>query len=188
MSWKDVAKTAAAMGLKLVGGSLGGPAGSAIGSKLAENLGLAANAPPDQVEQALVTASPDALVKIRELEGEIERANIEAGVKHHEIESDDLSTVNETMRVEANQGHKWAGAWRPFWGFASAITFFVAVVGIIVLAGYAIYKKDHQLLVYVPQLTGELTFLFGVPGAILGVASWHRGKMQRIQAGESLNK
>lgn len=184
MDWKSLAKTAGNLGLKVLGGALGGPAGSAIGSQVATALGLSSEATPDQVAEALATASPEALVQLKQLEVDIEKANIEAGIKHHEMDALIVSGVNETMRVEAQQGHPWSGAWRPFWGFVSAIAFAFAVVGIIALAAYGISTKNHDLLSTVPDLVGQLTFLFSVPGAILGVASWHRGKMQRIESGE----
>jgi hypothetical protein len=184
MDWKDVAKTAGSLGLKILGGALGGPAGSAIGSQVARSLGLSADAPPDQVQVALAAASPATLVELKQIEADITRANLEAGVSHHQIDAGTILSVNETMRVETAQGHPWAGAWRPFWGFCSAVAFFVAVLGILFLAAYAIKTRDEKLLTTVPDLITALAMLFSVPGAILGVASWHRGQKQRIEAGE----
>ncbi|MCP3177304.1 3TM-type holin [Desulfuromonas sp. KJ2020] len=184
MEWRDVAKTAGSIGLKVLGGALGGPTGASIGAQVAHSLGLSAESSPEEVAKALAAASPEALVQLKQLEAEIIKANLEAGVRHHEIEGQELESVNATMRTEAGLGHRWAGAWRPFWGFVSAVAFAIAVVGILALTGYALSTKDHELLTVIPSLVGELTFLFGIPGAILGVASWHRGQMQRIEAGE----
>lgn len=36
----------------------------------------------------------------------------------------------------------------------------------------------------IPQLIGAMAALFATPMAILGVASWHRGKEKRALAGE----
>lgn len=185
MGWQEVAKTAGGLGLKILGGALGGPAGAAIGSQVAGALGLSVDASADQVQQALAAASPETLVRLKQIEADITKANLEAGVKHHEVDAGTISDVNETMRVEAALAHPWAGAWRPFWGFLSAGAFFVAVVGIIGLTAYAISTKDSRLLQEVPDLISALAMLFGVPGAILGVASWHRGQKQRIEAGET---
>lgn len=184
MDWTSVAKTAGNLGLKILGGALGGPAGAAIGSQVAGALGLSSDAPPDQVQQALATASPETLVQLKQIESDIVRANLDAGVKHHEIDGGTILSVNETMRAETATGHPWSGAWRPFWGFCSAVAFFVAVFGILLLAAYAIKSRDEKLLTTVPDLITALAMLFSVPGAILGVASWHRGQMQRSQAGE----
>jgi Holin of 3TMs, for gene-transfer release len=184
MDWSNVAKTAGNLGLKILGGTLLGPAGAAMGGQVAKALGLSADASADQVQQALATASPDSLVKLKQIEADITAANLEAGVKHHEIDAGTIDSVNETMQEETRQGHPWSGAWRPFWGFCSAVAFFIAVAGILFLIGYAIYKKDSVLLTTAPALITALAALFSVPGAILGVASWHRGQMQRIEAGE----
>ena len=184
MDWKGIGKSVASMGLKVLGGAIGGPGGAAIGGEVAEALGLSRDASPEQVNQALASASPESLVRLKEIEASIVKANLEAGIKHHEIDAGTIDSVNQTMRVEVQQGHPWAGAWRPFWGFCSAVAFFVAVAGIIGLTAYAISTKKPGLLSSVPGLISSLAMLFSVPGAILGVASWHRGQKQRIEAGE----
>lgn len=94
-----------------------------------------------------------------------------------------LETVAQTMRVEATQSG-WAGKWRPFWGFVSAGAFGISVLGIIGWVAYALVTRQLDLLKVVPELIFALTTLFSVPGAILGVASWHRGVEKRIMAGE----
>ncbi|MES9901134.1 MAG: 3TM-type holin [Sedimenticola sp.] len=95
-----------------------------------------------------------------------------------------LQSVNHTMQAETQAKHWWSSAWRPLWGALSAVTFFVAVIGILIIAYIAIKDKDPNAIAMIPMLVMQLTLLFGVPGAILGVASWHRGKEKRIQAGE----
>jgi len=37
----------------------------------------------------------------------------------------------------------------------------------------------------IPQVIFNFTTLFGIPGAILGLASHHRGKEKRLKAGEN---
>lgn len=105
-------------------------------------------------------------------------------VKMAEEDTKRIQAVNETMRAESNAKNWWASAWRPFWGAVSAITFLVCAVGIMALAWKAISEKDHNAITMIPNLVMQMTLLFGVPGAILGVASWHRGKEKRIAAGE----
>ena len=41
-----------------------------------------------------------------------------------------------------------------------------------------------EAMVMVPQVIGAFAGLFAIPGAVLGVTAWHRGKRQRIEAGE----
>ncbi|MEJ1436564.1 MAG: 3TM-type holin [Candidatus Sedimenticola sp. (ex Thyasira tokunagai)] len=95
-----------------------------------------------------------------------------------------LQSVNQTMQAETQAKHWWSSAWRPFWGACSAVVFFLAVIGILILAGKAVTTGNQAAINMIPTLVTNLTLLFGVPGAILGVASWHRGKEKRIQAGE----
>lgn len=184
MDWSNVAKTAGNLGLKILGGTLLGPAGAAMGGKVAEALGLTSDASPDQVQQALATSSPETLIRLRQIEADIVQANLTAGVRHHEIDADTIGHVNKTMQTEAQTGHPWSGAWRPVWGFSSAAAFFIAVLGILGLTAYAISTRQTDLLKEIPNLIFQLAALFSIPGAILGVASWHRGQMQRAQAGE----
>lgn len=106
--------------------------------------------------------------------------------RHLEEETKRLVAINETIRAEAGSANWWSSAWRPFWGAVSAIAFLVAVAGIIYLAGYAIAMDRTELLQHIPTLVFQLAALFAIPGAILGVASWHRGKEHRIRAGERM--
>jgi len=184
MDWKELGKSLGTMGLKFIGGTLGGPTGAALGGTLARTLGLSESATPEEINQAVMNAGPETMVQLKTIESELEQAHLAAGVKHHEIDAGTILAVNETMQVEAQQGHPWSGAWRPFWGFISAVAFAIAVLGIFFLAGWCIKKGDANLLKEIPELIMWLVALFGIPGSILGVASWHRGQMQRIQAGE----
>jgi len=187
--WTGVAKNVGAMGLEFIGNTLLGPTGGQLGGQLAKSLGLKDDATPDEVAQALSTASPEQIVELKRIEADLAKAKLQHDQEMSRIVSGEtttaLTTVNTTMQEETKQGHPWSGAWRPFWGFASAVAFFVAVVGIFILAWKAIKTGDEKLLGMIPTLVGQLGMLFAVPGAILGVASWHRGQMQRIQAGET---
>lgn len=172
MDWKQVGKTVVGMGLPLLGSVLGGGMGERAGSLVAEALGVAAD--PKAVSEQL-KADPEAALKLAKVQ-----ADNELELTRLEVET--LRTVNETMRVEAQSDKWWVSAWRPFWGFVSAIAFAVAVFGFLGLAGYAIAKSDVTALNILPMLAGQLAFLFGVPAAILGIASWHRGVTQRVKA------
>lgn len=65
MDWKDIAGTVGKVA-PLLGTLLGGPAGAAVGGLVASALGTAAA--PDDVAAALAT--PDALVKLRQIEAD----------------------------------------------------------------------------------------------------------------------
>lgn len=145
---------------------------------------------PIEESAAKVFQDPAKLVELKRIaaDREVRLAEIAAGkeVDLEKIDADKIESVNATMRTEAATGHPWAGAWRPFWGFCSAVAFVLSVLGIIGLGVYAVYKAKVDLLKVIPDLVMALAFLFGVPGAILGVASWHRGVKQRVEAGDAM--
>lgn len=116
----------------------------------------------------------------------LEKYKIEADIAKTEIEEStkQIEAVNASMQSENKSTEPWAAKWRPFWGFTSAIAFIVYIVGLVVIVGIAVYNKDVSMLKEIPSLVFAISVLFGIPASILGVASWHRGVMQRIQAGE----
>ena len=195
MKWKDVgeaiAKYAPMLG-KAVGNFV--PGAGAIGagiSLLCSAFGIEEDEDPARV-LAKIQMDPEWQVKLARIEKE-NRIELQKLMLTYEVhmaaieakkEIKTIEAVNRTMGTEASQGHPWSGAWRPFWGFASAISFGLCVLGLIFLAGYSIYKGKSDLLATIPTMAMSVTALFGVPGAILGVASWHRGKMQRLAAGD----
>jgi TRAP-type C4-dicarboxylate transport system permease small subunit len=87
------------------------------------------------------------------------------------------------MRVEANSSGL-SSKWRPIWGIVSAAAFFVVCCLCCWLGFIAVSSGNINALNMIPQLITAFAALFSIPGAILGVASWHRGKEKRIQAGE----
>jgi hypothetical protein len=184
MTWKDVAGLVSKVAPAL-GGALLGPGGAAAGELLSKVLGVESS--PDNVLDAL-KSDPAAIVKLRELESNerirIQELSVQAETVELQESSKQLQAVNETMRAEAASTNKWASLWRPFWGFVSAIAFAVFVVFVCILAYKAILRGDANAIAMLPGFIFSMTGLFAIPGSILGVASWHRGKMQRIGAGE----
>ena len=103
-------------------------------------------------------------------------------------ETERIKAVNVTMRSEAKSEDPWTRRWRPFWGFSSAVAFLFVCGLCCWLAFDAVSAKDAEGLKMIPDLVSSFASLFAIPGAILGVASWHRGKKQRIEAGEPPSK
>jgi Protein of unknown function (DUF3154). len=89
-----------------------------------------------------------------------------------------LEAVNRTMQTEAESTDPWTRRWRPFWGFASALSWSLLVCAI----AYDIAFGDGKVMKEVSNIPDTV---FLIPLTILGVASWHRGKKQRIEAGEA---
>jgi len=192
ITWKDIAKTVAQVA-PTAGSLLGGPAGVAIGNLIAAALGTTAE--PDKVLEA-IQSDPQAAVKLKELELnhklEMERLTVEAEKNRLAVETAELQetskqieSVNSTMRAEAASEHWFSAFWRPYWGVISGTAFGAAVVFIGLLAYKAVAEKDHEAMRMIPDLVVSLAELFAIPGAILGITAWHRGRMQRIQAGDS---
>ncbi len=184
MTWQDVGKIASKFA-PLVGTALAGPLGTGIGTIIAAEFGV--DPVPDKVAQA-IQADPQAALKLGEIESnnklELQKALIAAQVAQMQEETKQQQAVNQTMQVEA-QSQKWyVAGWRPYWGFVSGTAFLVVCTFVCYLGYRAVIVKDFSCLSVLPTLIGAFSALFAIPGAILGVTAWHRGKMQRAQAGE----
>jgi hypothetical protein len=90
-----------------------------------------------------------------------------------------IESVNATMRAEAKSEHWWTSGWRPYWGFVSGTAFLFVCLLVCVLAYQAVLGGHPEAMAMIPQVIGAFAALFAIPGAILGVTAWHRGKMQR---------
>ena len=152
MNWRDVADTVAKAAPAL-GGALYGGAGYAVGSGIAKLLGVEDS--PEAVQAAL-QQDPQAALKLRELEAEMERARINADLDRQRM-------VNETMRVEAQQDGWFKSGWRPALGW-------VFTLSLGTLAGSMAFTivKDPTV-VSDGEFTGMLVWLFVTMGAALGI-------------------
>ena len=167
MDWGDMLGTLAVSGAKTLATAFGGPlAGNAIefvGNKL---LGKK-DATPEEVKQALEGLTGDQIVRLKELDMEYKKHLDDNGIQLQieEIKADATMrvAVNATMQAEAASEHWPTYGWRPFIGFE---------FGIMTFGIYFILPLFNKP---VPTIPTELWMSFG---AILGVASWFRGKMQ----------
>lgn len=162
IDWKSVGATAGKFA-PMLGALLGGPAGASVGAMIASALGTGAT--PMEVQQALVT-DPAAAVKLKEIES-ARQVQLQALMVDHakaEIAAQvaNASDVNTTMQAEAAAEHWPTYAWRPFIGFMFGC--YVASMWLLPLFG-------KQPVALTPDLTLAV-------GAILGIASFYRGKMQ----------
>lgn len=112
-----------------------------------------------------VTTDKDRL----ELDNELARIKAEAdqkaqeiGVRYAEIDAKNIENVNKTMQSEAAAEHWPTYTWRPFLGFVFGL--YIASMFILPLFGVRPVEMSADLVLVV--------------GAILGVASFYRGKMQ----------
>lgn len=131
----------------------------------------------DQLKPAIENATPTMLQNLT-------RANNDYLLEQSRIENKRLGIINQTMQVEANSENSWASKWRPFWGFVSAISFGIISISIAIAFAILAYKDPAEAIKTLPTFITSLAALFSIPGAILGVSAWHRGKEKRIKAGE----
>lgn len=100
----------------------------------------------------------DSKIEILKLDFEALKVEIESGSK-------DIATVNKTMQEEGKSEHWMTYTWRPFIGLSFG--FYINSLWLL-----PIWNKIPIVLTVDTVLT---------IGAILGVASWHRGKMQEAK-------
>jgi hypothetical protein len=162
MDWSDLGGKIAAMA-PVLGTLLGGPAGSAVGVMLASAFG--SDATPSAVSQA-IALHPEAATALRKIESD-ERLGLQQLLTQHaanELAADTarLAAVNATMQTEA-QSERWPSySWRPFIGFNFGS--YVLSLWLLPLFGKTPVTMSSDLVLAV--------------GAILGVASWWRGRKQ----------
>lgn len=172
MKWSDVGKAIADFAPAL-GSVVGGPLGGGLGSIIANVFGTEDD--PDAV-LAAIKADPQAAVKLQQIQSN-ERVQIEE-IQAKERAST-IEAVNSTMVAESKSEHWMQWAWRPLWGIISACAFLVVCILVCYLAYLSILGGKPEAMAMIPGLITSMTTLFAVPGAILGVASWHRGKAKR---------
>lgn len=172
MNWKNIGKKLAKHGLNLLGSAI--PGGSIVTSLVSDILGC--DDTPSGIDAALKTASPEKIVelKLMQLEHKTELQKIVIA-----NETARITEVNKTMRVESSSDKWWQSGWRPFWGFVSALAFLFVCVIVSFLAYNAVIKGDANAMAMIPQMITTMSTLFAIPGAILGISAWHRGKEKR---------
>ena len=163
MDWKDIA-TQVGRAAPVLGTLLGGPAGAAVGALVSTALGVSND--PGAVQQMLVT-SPDAAVKLQQIASDqaVQLQGLAVSAESNRLAADtqQLLAINATMQAEAKSEHWPTYTWRPFCGF---------IFGTMFLGTYFVLPL---LKLTVPDVPYEA---WAAMGAVLGVASWFRGKMQ----------
>lgn len=157
MDLKQLADSLVKIGLPILGAALPLPGGATIGTALANYLGNKDASLEDVVRT--ISSSEEALQKAREFEASHEETLLRMQV---EAETARIQAVNSTMQEEAKSDHWPTYSWRPFIGFA----FGLYILSYVVLPLCGITPS-----ILPPDLTMAI-------GAILGIASYYRGKMQ----------
>jgi hypothetical protein len=163
MDWKDVAPILGKVA-PILGTLVGGPAGLALGTLVGSVLGT--DATPDAITNAIAT-DPTAALKLAQFESD-NKVKLQAMMLAHAdnlvaAETAQIQAVNVTMQAEARSEHWWSSGWRPFVGFVFG-TMFLGVYFVLPL-----------MKIPPPVVPTEAWMAIG---AVLGVASWFRGKAQ----------
>jgi roadblock/LC7 domain-containing protein len=186
MDWKTIGKELADIGLPLLGAALPFPGGEALGSALAAAIGQPGAAPEVVLNALKQNASALSAAKTFESAQQVNilKLQIDAEIAARNAESADIAVVNTTMQEEdkASASEAWyQKAWRPANGFSVALGSFASVIAVCYLFYRAIVDKDVTALSVIPSLATAIATILAVPGAAVGIAAWHRGKMQIAQ-------
>lgn len=188
----------------VIGGAISGPIGPLVNIGIA-TVSEAILGKPDGTEEEVSAAiqkglSPDAIaalqkqdqdfkIRMQQVLNESEKNRLDAETQQVQEETKQQVAVNVTMQEESRNSaiEAWyQKGWRPYWGFISGTGFGIVVVFICYLAYLGIVNKDHEAIRMIPDLVTSFAELFAIPGAVLGITAWHRGKMQRLRAGEKI--
>lgn len=166
MELKDIAESLAKIGLPLLGTALLGPAGALIGKTVADAIG-SNDTDPAKIAYSILSGNAEVQDKAREFQMKNREMLLDYRARMYESETKRLEAVNATMQSESKSEHWAQWLWRPFNGF---------VLGTLVLGDYFVLPLLKIPSPYVPP---EVWMALG---AILGVASWHRGKAKVTKA------
>lgn len=152
--------------LPFIGSALAGPLGGMAAEFIGAKMGLPSST-IESVTNALNGMPASDLVQMKQIELDFQTKMAALGYgtvdKINELNATLVEAVNKTMQVEATSEHWPTYSWRPFCGF---------VFGVMFLGVYFILPLAHIPIPLVPQ-EAWLSM-----GAVLGVASFFRGKMQ----------
>lgn len=116
-------------------------------------------------------ANPDLLLKYQQTMNDVILAQLDA-------ETRQLEAVNATMRAEYATDDNYTRRWRPTMGYAVTFAWFLQMAAISVTV-----VRDPTLAATVINAMAQLTALWGVALAILGVAVVKRSEDKQTAAG-----
>lgn len=165
MDWSDVAETVGKVA-PAAGGALYGPLGAAVGSVIADKLGVEQS--PEAVGEA-VQADPEAAVRLREIEAGAQAAEAQERTKR-------LQSVNETMRAELESKSPLKSGWRGATGW----TFTAACAGIMGSIVWAMFQPGSDKA----ELLSNALVMFGIMATVLGIDINRAGRERLATMGQ----
>lgn len=156
----------------MIAGWLGGSKAQDVASKV---VGIAQTVTGQSAPDAAVAAiqsDPQLAMQFQQavLNQQVQLQQIALQQEQAELSADqaNTATINATMQVEAKADHWPTYSWRPFVGFCFAIAWLGDYLVLPILHGY-------NTQITVPVVPPEAWMAVG---AVLGVASYFRGRMQ----------
>ncbi len=185
----DVVKSGLSFVAPLLSSAVIPGSGGVVGPMVANLLGV--DNEPNAIAKALENPNPDLVrqlkqiesdnaIELRKIAAQVEVARLVLEGKEIAAGAESIESVNKSIRIEATAEDPWTRRWRPFWGYMSAVAFFM-ICGAI---GAAIIWGTNDILKELGSIVMSIAALFAIPGAILGVSAWHRGVKQRVEAGD----
>lgn len=194
LDWKQLGTEIAKLGLPLLGAALPVPGGAAIGAALASHIGAPSSDPTDILN--VLAASTEAVQKAKEFELTHQETMLRITLEHEatmrQADTADLTVVNNTIQEELKHSAEEAWyqkAWRPFNGFVVGAGSLIGVIAVAILFFNALKLPAEAIGLacsQVPLLAGAIAAILAVPGAAVGITSWHKGQLQREQVKNNL--
>lgn len=119
----------------------------------------------------LIKANPELLIKYQQTMNDVILHELDA-------ETRQLEAINATMRAEYGSDDNYTRRWRPTMGYCVTIAWFLQMAAISVTI-----VKDPTMAATVINAMAQLTALWGVALAILGVAVVKRSEDKQTAAG-----
>lgn len=197
-AWKDAAASALRVGLTGISSFLasGNPllAGAALLKSIATELGVANPDNPDPAEMSRqLQANPEAVVRLRELDNQLEATRIQAirdeAIAEHQAEAAQQAQTNESLRAEISSPFWYVRGARPTFIYLMGISWFYQMTGVCTMGAYAIYKypdKAPTIITALATLMGALTALWAIALGVVGVYVKQRSNDKARASGESI--
>ena len=156
----------------MIAGWLGGSKASDIASKVVGIAQTVTGQSAPDAAVAAIQADPQLAMQFQQavLNQQVQLQQIALEQEQAELTADTANTaaINQTMQVEAKADHWPTYSWRPFVGFCFAVAWIGDYLLLPILHGY-------NAAIVVPVVPPEAWMAVG---AVLGVASYFRGRMQ----------
>jgi len=144
----------------------------------------------DEMKTLIMNSSPEQFAELQKFEKqnetELQKLLIQKEISLEKELTGRMVTVNETMQSEAKSEHWAQWAWRPFWGFASGLAFFVVCMFFCIMMYKSILGGHPEMATHFGSMVSAFAQLFGMAAVIVGASAWHRGVQKRIAIGDNV--